>query len=246
VGGSIGDLNRSVSLDSAGNEFIKLAKHLAATRGEPVGSSVAREMASKLPPRVAEIVQHHKTAVSIAGLSEALSPYAALATGFVASMAEFSAFSRIYNNNDFYRIPLRTRVAVLTSAPVGYPVAELGAKPMSAASFVQDLFEPIKVSSMVALSNDLTRSISQAALMQMSAELRRAASIAVDAKVLAVLAATPGATSAASTGVTASAVLADLTGRLNALTIGADSRLWWIVSPKLFKEPACFKGRAAI
>jgi hypothetical protein len=82
----------------------------------------------------------------------------------------------------------------------------------------------------------------QAALLRLGAELRRAASISVDAKFLALMAATPGITSPANTGVTASAVLADLTARLNALTIGADSKLWWIVSPKLFKTLSLLQG----
>jgi hypothetical protein len=242
MGHEIRDLNRSISLDSAGNEFIKLAKCLAATSREPIGSSTIRQMASRISPRVAEIVENYKAAVGVAGLSEAIAPYQALAAGFVASMAEFSAASRILNAGDWYRVPLRTRVAVLTSAPVGYTVSQFAAKPMTAASFVQDLFDPIKVNSMVAVSNDLARSISQASLAQMSAELRRAASIAVDAKMLAVLAATSGITSAASTGITAAAILSDLTGRLTALTIGADSRLWWIVSPKLYKTLSLVQG----
>jgi hypothetical protein len=36
--------------------------------------------------------------------------------------------------------------------------------------------------------------------------------------------------------------LADLTARLNALTIGADSKLWWIVSPKLYKTLSLVQG----
>ena len=79
-------------------------------------------------------------------------------------------------------------------------------------------------------------------MAQLSRELRRAASIATDKNFLAILAATSGITTAASTGVTATAVLADLTGRLNALTIGADSRLWWIVPVKLYKELSLLQG----
>ena len=73
-------------------------------------------------------------------------------------------------------------------------------------------------------------------------ELRRACGIAVDAKFLALMAATSGITSAASTGVTSTAVLADLTARLTALTIGADSRLWFITSPKLYKTLSLLQG----
>ena len=58
-------------------------------------------------------------------------------------------------------------------------------------------------------------------------ELRRACGIAVDAKWLALMAATSGITSGSQHWrQRALAVLADLTARLTALTIGADSRLW--------------------
>jgi hypothetical protein len=43
-------------------------------------------------------------------------------------------------------------------------------------------------------------------------------------------------------GVTAANVLSDLTARVNALTIGADSRLWLIVSPKLYKTLSLVQG----
>ena len=41
---------------------------------------------------------------------------------------------------------------------------------------------------------------------------------------------------------TGATILADLTARLTALTIGADSRLWFIVSPKLYKTVSLVQG----
>jgi hypothetical protein len=64
-----------------------------------------------------------------------------------------------------------------------------------------------------------------AAILQLGAELRRAASISVDQKFLALMSATPGITTAATTGVTAATILTDLTAAVTRLTIGADSRL---------------------
>ena len=51
-----------------------------------------------------------------------------------------------------------------------------------------------------------------------------------------------GYTTQVTTGITAAAIQADLTARINALTIGADSRLWWIVSPKLYKTLSLVQG----
>lgn len=86
------------------------------------------------------------------------------------------------------------------------------------------------------------RSASGAAVSRLGGELRRAASVAVDSKFLSLIAATSGITSAGSSGITAANVLSDLTGRLNALTIGADSRLWFIVGPKVYKTLQLLQG----
>jgi HK97 family phage major capsid protein len=242
----IGERNASISLDSAGNDFIKYAKLVAAARGR-IGD--LQRLASQVPSRrVADIVELleqnpiQKSAVGVLGLSEALAPYQALAEGFFASMAGFSSFATIFNAGDFYRVPLRTLIGVLTSAPVGDSVSELAAKPLHAGNFAQSRFEPSKVTSLIVITNELARSVSQAAILQFGNELRRASSIASDAHFLAVLATTPGITTGASTGVTASAILADLTAALQRLAIGADSRLWFICSPKLAKTISLLQG----
>jgi hypothetical protein len=91
----LASLNRSVSLDSAGTDFIKYAKLIAAARGK-IGEAQRLASASG-SRRVADMVELlelnpiDKAAVGVLGLSEALAPYQALAEGFFASMAGFSS-----------------------------------------------------------------------------------------------------------------------------------------------------------
>jgi hypothetical protein len=231
-------LNRSVSLSSAAHDFALVAKTLAASGGRWME---ARALGKNLPSiRAREVIE--KAAVSKAAVSamtmtsaSALADYRTLIDGFFGSLSEFSAYSRIYNAGDFYRVPLRTIIAVLTSAPVGYAVSELAAKPLSSGTFATATLNSQKVVADIVITNELAKSAGQAAMLQFDRELRRAASVAVDAKFLALMAATAGIASNASSGTTAANVLSDLTTALNALTIGADSRLYWIVSPKLGK-----------
>jgi HK97 family phage major capsid protein len=235
------DLSSSGAVD-----FVKYAKVKAAA-GDKIGEAerLANLAGSRRVAEIIELLGQHpirKTAVGVLGLSEALAPYQALSDGFFASMAGFSSLATIYNAGDFYRIPLRTIAAVLTSAPVGDAVSELAAKPIHSANFVTTRFEPSKVTSIIVLTNELARSISPAATMQFGNELRRAASMAADNHFLTVLANTSGITTAASTGITASAILLDLTAALTRLTIGADSRLWFICSPKLAKTISLLQG----
>ena len=80
-----------------------------------------------------------------------LAPYKELATGFFGSMAAQSAFSKIYNAGDFTRVPLRTLISVLTTAPVGYAVSELAPKPISSLDFSTATLEAEKVSGFVVI-----------------------------------------------------------------------------------------------
>jgi hypothetical protein len=234
-------LNKSASLTSASGDFVLVAKTLAAAHGR---LDFARQMAQHLPSiRAREVLE--KAAVPPMGLPDAgaaIAPYKKLVAGFFGSLAEFSAYSRIYNANDFYRVALRTHIAIMTSAPVGHSVSEFAAKPISSGSFASSFLEPAKVTADIVVTDELARNAGQAAMLQFDRELRRAASVAVDEKFIALMAATSGITSAASSGVTASAILNDLTARLQSLTIGADSRLYWIVSPKLYKTISLLQG----
>ena len=235
-------LNKSVSLSSASHDFVLLAKSLAAARGD---ISKTQDLARTAPSmRVREVLSDLKAAVNPMSLSDssALAPYSAMAAGFFGSLSAFSAFSKIYNIGDFQRVPLRTRVVILTSAPTAESVSELAAKSVSSANFASAQLETQKVAEFLVISNELAKTAAPSSISMLGNELRRACGIAVDTKFLALMAATSGITSAATTGVTSTTILADLTARLNALTIGADSRLWWIVSPKLYKTVSLVQG----
>ena len=214
-----------------------MAKALAASGGK---AHELQQLAHDIPsPRVHAAIEgrHYKAAISVGTLTSdsAIAAYQQLSTGFFGSLSEFSAYSKIYSANDFYKVPLRTVISVLSTAPTAEYTAELGAKPMSSASFGTATLDVVKCAAMIAITRELAFSSAPGASQQFSAELRRAASVAVDAKFLSLMAATPGITTAASTGVTASAILLDLTAALSRLTIGADSRLWFIVPPKVAK-----------
>jgi hypothetical protein len=227
-------------LSTASHEFVQMAKCLAAGRGR---ADEVQQWARSIPSsRVRDVLKSGVAPHSVTTDGTELAPFRELSAGFFGSMAAQSAFSKIYQAGDFTRTPLRTLIAVLTTAPVGCAVSELAAKPASSMQFATAQLEAERVSCFVAISDELARSISPAATVRLGDELRRAASIAVDKRFLAILAATPGVTSAGTSGLSAANILSDLTSRLGALTIGADSRLWLIVSPKVAKEFSLVQG----
>jgi HK97 family phage major capsid protein len=230
-----------VSLSTAAHDFAVMAKCLAAGRGR--SAEVQRWARSVPSSRVRDVLKAGVVPNNIATNAGAeLAPYKELASGFFGSMAANSAFAKIMGAGDFTRTPLRTLIAVLSTGATGYSVSALAPKPITSLDFSTATLEAERVSAHVVISDELARSLAPASTSRIGDELRKAASIAVDAKFLALIAATPGITSSGSSGVTAANILADLTTRLNALTIGADSRLWLIVSPKLGKTLSLVQG----
>jgi HK97 family phage major capsid protein len=231
--------NKVVSLSSAAHDFVQVAKALAAGRGR--ADEVTRWARSIPSSRVREVLKAGVVPNSLTDAG-ALAPFRELSSGFFGSMAANSAFAKIMGAGDFTRVPLRTLISVLTTAPSAYAVSELAPKNITSLNFASAQLDAEKVSAHVVITDELARSLSPAATSRIGDELKRAASVAVDARFLALLAATPGITSSASSGVTAANIFSDLTLRLDSLSIGADSRLWLIVSPKLYKTLSLVQG----
>jgi hypothetical protein len=232
-------LNRTTTLSNAAADFNFVCKAILASRGN---FSELRKWQDEAPSARARDVLKAGVIAQSLSTTGALAPYSGLAEGFFASLGAFAAFAKIWNAGDFLRTPLRTRTAILTTAPVGEAVSELAAKPLSSGNFAAVTLEASKVVSLICVTDELARFMGQAASLRLGNELRRAAAIACDTKFLALMAATSGITTAATTGTTASQVLADLTAALIRLTIGADSKLWWIVPVKLFKTLSLLQG----
>src|SRR5262249_51088115 len=130
---AIGEANRSISLDNASGDFLKLAKALAVSRADIHAlHQLAQEITSRRRPEVIENRQVIKSPVSVGTRTSgrATAAYQQRSTGFFGSLSECGASARIYNAGDFCRVPLRTIISVLTTAPTAEYTSELGAKPM--------------------------------------------------------------------------------------------------------------------
>jgi hypothetical protein len=142
------------------------------------------------------------------------------------------------------RVPLKTRIAISSNAATGSTISELAPKPLSQLGFALALLEPVKVVSFVVVSNELARLVSPAATSMFGNELRRSCAVATDRAFLAALSSSTGVASSASTGMSASQFLADLDTALQAVTIGAGSKLYLIVPPAIWKTIALMRDSA--
>jgi hypothetical protein len=73
-----------------------------------------------------------------------LAAYRESSEGFVQSLAPFSSFDRILNDGGFTRTPLRTHIAVASSAAIGSTVSELATKPITHALNVSRFEQAIR------------------------------------------------------------------------------------------------------
>jgi hypothetical protein len=270
--GSIDQLNRSVSLESASSDFTRFVKaqakqFLLAQQGfksldlleiataQKGASSRLREMCGISPAEIEqykerimdpvpdEVLQGrmlNKAGVaigSITGWGSPLAPYAQASEAFLASLAPYSSFDRILNDNGFYPLPLRTRIAVASSAAVASSVLEAAGKPVSAMSFVQVQNPALKAIGQIVLSAELLRFTVPAADRLFELEMQKAVALATDSKFLQTVALAAGA-SHPSTGLSASAFLADLALALGSIQTDEASeakRLYLVLPTAAYK-----------
>jgi hypothetical protein len=225
-------LNKSVQLSSASQDFVAYAKTMMATDFRPKSATTV----ASLSPRVRNIL---KTGVPTGTMGDASwagplgSDFRIISDGFIGSLQAWSAWDQLFPN--FQRMPLQTFISVATNSARGNAISELAAKPLSAMTFSNSVLQPRKAVSFIVLSKELVRSIAPAATVLIGNELRRGCALATDSLFLSTLSEGTGVASFASTGPSAAQFLADLGEALDAVTVGADSKLYLIVPPSFLK-----------
>ena len=208
----LGELNRVVQFSSAASDFTHFAKSMLASRFKASDALATADASHRLRTILKGAVEAGSTID--ATWAGPLVAYREISTGFAASLAPWSSYDRIYNDNAFMRTPLKTAISIASTAATGSSVSELAAKPISQLSFTRTTLEPAKVWSAIVSGEELVRSISPAAITRLGDELRRACALATDKAFLAKLAACTGVASNASTGLSATQFLADLDAAL--------------------------------
>ncbi|MDH4990859.1 hypothetical protein QEZ48_08445 [Aquamicrobium lusatiense] len=110
---------------------------------------------------------------------------------FVGSLTGTSAFYNLLSNG-FRRVPLRARIGSVISAPVAHRPAEGMPLPVSRMGFASGALSPVRVGSVVVVSEELLQNADPAAEALFESELRTAVATAADAYLITV--ATAGVT----------------------------------------------------
>jgi HK97 family phage major capsid protein len=231
----LSDFQRAAPLELGA---VKLCRAIAAGKGDLMSAHAWAQ--SRWPgSAAAEIL---KTAMNAGTLSTAstLAPYRLLSTEFLQAVRPLSVVSRL---DGARRVPFRSKVARSTQATsVGW-VGEGAPKPVSEGAFDQATLETYKLSGVVGVSHELSRSSSPAAEGIIRADLTASAAQFVDQRFLdpsrASSSANPasityGVTATTSTGSTALLIAADLKTVVDQLIAGGSdlANAVWIMSAK--------------
>jgi hypothetical protein len=247
---NLAELNRSVTLDSASLDFTKYAKCLMATRGrrdDALALATARGASNRLRTMLETPIDTGKisddmltkSAVAIGSVGgttwgDELAPFRQSSAAFAQSLAPLSAFDRMLSDGGLFQMPLHTRIAVASSAALASSTSELAPKPISAMSFSQQQLAAHKAVALLVLSEELAQSAAPGAMDLFANELRKAVALATDTKFLEIVSDGTGVASSPSTGLTAAQFLADLGVALQAIEVGAGSKLYLILPVSAF------------
>jgi hypothetical protein len=225
--------SKPVQLGSASNDFVRLARLVAASRGN---ESEMKRLARGIPsPRLHEAIET-RAAVLPGTTSDATwaGPLVSLSNAFADSLRPYSVFDRMIG--DMIRVPVNSRVVVASSAvQPGSPVLEFGAKPISAMSFGSEILEPAKVVSHIVITEELARLNSPSANSLVGTLLRQAVALSSDQYFVDKLLVGTGVTTVSSTGPSAANFISDIQAALAAINIGQSSRLYLILPADVWK-----------
>jgi hypothetical protein len=252
MGEVVRDLSRSLSLDSNASDYVSLVRTMLLARRNKLPLDALAD-APGLSPRVQKMLANQnlsmamkmaaakvvkdapalKTSMALAQKA-AVPPtlvsdldYLTVSTAFLVSVGQFSAFERILADRNFLMTPIRAWVRVMTSDPTGSIVDENRPAAVVHLTAAVKKSEPLKAVATSAFSDEAFLLNRDEANTLVGATLRKSVAKAIDTKFLSL--ATAGASSAASTGLTPTAILADLAAALATITFGSDARLYAIV-----------------
>lgn len=201
-------------------EFRIIARSMAQANGNPAVAANYKWNAGTDRARML------KTAVSSMVLgaadSEAFAMYRTASIAWLEALRQVSVFDTVL---PFTRqVPMRTKIAVVTTGAVGSTPAEAKPKPVSSLVLDNEALEPQKAAAIIVLTKELASFSDPVAGQLFDAELQRAVAAATDSKFLADLYAS--VTPTASAGATTANILTDLDTLLGKVDTGATSRLF--------------------
>jgi HK97 family phage major capsid protein len=172
--------------------------------------------------------------------AEPLAAYQVIVGAFAESLRNFGAFDAMLPF--MRRVPLHVRTGMSTTGFTASTVAQYHPKPITKLSMTGTTLDEKKCAVIAVLTDELAAFSSTTAGNLFQTELQNALAVETDETFVEIL--TSGATSFASSGVTAEHVRNDLRAALGSLTTGARSKLFLLMPSALAKVLAVLYDEA--
>lgn len=207
-------------------EFVAGCRYLMLN---PHGGAYKEAERARASERVVEFTKSASAAGTLTGWGSPLASFQNLSTAFLGSLGAISCFDAMASS--MLMLPLRTTVVSVSATLTAGPIAEANVKPVTKLSLTASDMDASKASALIAMSAELVRSGTPAAMALVERELRTAIARATNQIFLPII--TTGITFVASSGVQATGVRQDLRTLLSLVNSGADSKLFLIVTRKI-------------
>lgn len=233
----LGTLQADIETRTRAGEFVGICRSLlAAQMGAGNGSGIVNAhriaAAHRMSPRVVSIL---KSAVTVGGISGTwggeIAEYNDVVSAFLETLAPVGAFDRLLP--DMRRVPLRTRVVLVTSGFTANIVGRAQVTPISSLTLEGATTDEVKAVAIARVSEELAR-LSSGGGALFAKELRIAVAIVTDQQFISEL--TSGLTPISASGVTSTAVYDDLSAALNAIETTVASKLYVLVTSAIAKS----------
>jgi hypothetical protein len=145
----------------------------------------------------------------------------------------------------FKTVPVRTRISVVSTALTGSTVGERVAKPISELELDTAELVERKCAGILVVSEELLRFGGAGSLNLLNNELRKSVAIASDVVFVDQMLNDTNISSFASSGMTASALVTDITSALDNLSYGSDGKLYLVASAETCKMIAMARASGA-
>lgn len=221
-------------------EFVSLAQMLLMAKGNKSDALMYAEQ-YKAPERVQRVLQKASAGGTTSDNWSSLVDYQVIASGFFESQRSIGVFARMLLEG-MKRAPLRTHIAAISTAAVGSETAEGAPKVIGEVALSGSNIEPVKVTSILVVTNDLVRFTGSAGMALLSRELRNADAAATDAVYISGL--SSGAASVASSGADIDSITTDLRSLMLGLDVTAQSVLYLVAHPFRLKLMSLMNGTA--
>lgn len=224
----VAEMNRDAETRRAANAVVHTARYLMLAKGNAFKAEQLAANARALPQIQAMV----KSVVAPIGTTSAsgLASFDTEVSGFISSLRNFGAFDLA--SEFMLRVPIRTRVALVSQSLTPGTVGEAAVKPLSKLALSGISISETKVAAQVIASDELLRNAALGTRL-LGDELRRSLAVQTDASFLQKI--SSGITPSTASGTNAAAILVDLETALDSMTFASNAKLFAVAPPLVCK-----------